>query len=243
MSVNYNKQARLWRRNTPQHRSDFCGRPEVFEIFKALGRGKIVLDLGCGEGYFSRKISKIAKKVVGIDSSEAMIELTRKSCPKNNTYVVGDVKNMSIFKDSTFNLCIGNYITNYLKVAELPKFYKEIARVSKSGGKFILLMPHPIFELVTDFGEAVRYKKSGYDYLDSRDKFYAGKIKTITNITLPVGLYHTTLFDHFNALLNAGLRIIKIKEPVFSYAIARKYPLFKKMAGKVACLIIVGKKT
>lgn len=243
MSVNYNHQANAWKRNSPRHRSDFCGRPEVFEIFKALGRGKIILDLGCGEGYFSRKISGIAKKVVGIDSSEAMIELARKSYPKNNTYVVGDVKTMPIFKDSTFNLCVGNYITNYLKFTELPKFYKEIARVSKPGGKFILLMPHPVFELVTDFGKAVKYEIASYDYIKSRGKFFSGVARTIHNKTLSIGLYHSTFTDHFNAISGVGLKMIKIKEPVFSYAIARKYPLFKKMAGKIACLIIVGEKT
>lgn len=37
-------------------------------------RGKHVLDVGCGEGYFSRVIADMGASVIGIDFSEPMIE-------------------------------------------------------------------------------------------------------------------------------------------------------------------------
>ena len=41
--------------------------------------GKSVVDLACGEGFYTRRIRQAgAKRVLGVDLSEGMIELARK---------------------------------------------------------------------------------------------------------------------------------------------------------------------
>lgn len=47
--------------------------PVVFEYLGNLS-GKIALDAGCGNGYLSRKLAKTAKKVVGVDFTEGLID-------------------------------------------------------------------------------------------------------------------------------------------------------------------------
>jgi SAM-dependent methyltransferase len=237
MTIDYNNQATKWHRNEPKHRSDFCGRPEVYQIVKALGKNKVILDIGCGEGYFTRQIRTIADRIVGLDLSEEMIRLAEKD--ERIEYHIGDAREMP-FEDSAFDLCVGNYITNYFKPDELPKFYKELARVTKD--KFVLLMPHPIFELTTDYGEAIQYEIDEYDYIESRGKLYKAKLKTVQGDTLEVGLFHSTLEDHFKAISSAGLRVNEIREPIFPREIAEKHNVFRKMGGKVACMILVGEK-
>ena len=245
MTIDYERQAIKWHRDEPKHNSDFCGRPEVFELAKVLSKGKEVLDAGCGEGYFSRKLADIAKSVTGVDLSEEMIRIAiekETQEKKGIQYHVGDVRNMYFLDNSSFDLCVGNYITNYLKPEELQQFYQELARVSKENGQFVLLMPHPVLELITDYGDARNYQVEEYDYIGSRGKLFKATLGTIQGDTFEAGLFHSTLEDHLNTISSAGLRINRIIEPIFPQEIAEKYPIFNKMGGKVTGMIIVGEK-
>ncbi|EKD24333.1 MAG: methyltransferase type 11 [uncultured bacterium] len=245
MTIDYDHQATKWHRDEPKHKSDFCGRPETYAIIESLGADQIVLDIGCGEGYFTRKIARIAKHVIGVDLSEEMIKLAiarEQIDTLGIDYRVGNAVDLISIKDSEIDLCVGTYITNYLNQEDLLKFYKEISRVTKSRGKFILLMPHPILELITDFGDAAKYEIDTYDYIKSRGKQFKAKLKTVQGDFFEVGVIHTTLQDHFTAILNAGLKVLNIKEPVFPEEIADQYALFNKIRGKVACMIIIGEK-
>ncbi|MBW2992072.1 class I SAM-dependent methyltransferase [Candidatus Woesearchaeota archaeon] len=245
MVVDYDGQAMKWHRDEPKHHSDFCGRPEIFEMFQKVGKGKTVIDLGCGEGYFSRKMADIADKVIGVDSSKEMIRLAREREQKEKRgidYYWGLVDDMPSIQDSTIDIAVGNYITNYFRPEELPAFYKETARILKDNGLLLLLMPHPVFELTTDFGEAIRYDISEYTYRFSRGNFYTAKLATVQGDTLEVGLYHSTLQDHFDAMHSANIVVSAIREPVFPEKVAEKYPVFKEMAGKVACMILAAEK-
>jgi len=245
MTVDYNHQATKWHRDSSGPYGDFCGRPEIFNIIKTLGKEKTILDVGCGEGYFSRKIADISNHVVGVDLSREMIYLAverEKQEKRGIKYHIGNAKDMSFLTDSTFDLCVGNYIANYFKPDELPQFYKELGRVIKDNGRFVLLMTHPVFELITDYGEAMQYEIDEYDYIKSRGKLFKAQLRTVQGNVLETGLYHSTLEDHFDAIAHAGLKVNKIKEPVFPQELSEKYPIFSKMGGKVVCMILVGEK-
>ena len=57
-------------------------------LLKILGdiKGKNILDLGCGPGFFSRMIAKKGGKVVGVDISKKWIQI----CKEDNK----DIKNI-----------------------------------------------------------------------------------------------------------------------------------------------------
>ena len=239
----YGGQAAEWHRDEPKHHSDFCGRPEVFELFRELGQGKTVLDLGCGEGYFARQMAPVASRVVGVDRSKGMVGLAverEQQEPQGIDYLFGDVRALP-FTDSTFDLCVGNYVTNYLHPEELEGFYNEIARVSKPGAPFILLMPHPFFELTSDFGEAIQTPADDFDYIRDRGKYFHTTLKTVQGGTFEVGIIHSTLEDH-SAAISAARLTAQIKELVFPEEIAKKYSVFAKLGGKVASMVLVGEK-
>lgn len=247
MAINYNIQAQKWHRDEPRHLSDFCGRPEVFALAKKLGKGKTIFDVGCGEGYFSRKMADFAKQIIGVDLSKTMIQLASEKEKQEKlgiNYFVGNVLNVSFIKNSTFELCVGNFITNYLTPAQLLTFYLELARVMKRGGNFILLMPHPVLALTTNYGEAAKYAKAKeFDYIKSRGKIFKAKVKTVKGDLLEIGYCHSTLEDHFRAILGAGLRVEQLIEPVFPAKEANKHSIFKTVAGQVTNMIIVGTKS
>ncbi|MGC9403275.1 class I SAM-dependent DNA methyltransferase [Vibrio genomosp. F10] len=72
MANEWDKYAKTW--EDEQATSEFAS--HVFEQLTQLTnlKGKHVLDFGCGTGLLSHKMSSIAKDIVALDSSEAMIE-------------------------------------------------------------------------------------------------------------------------------------------------------------------------
>ena len=57
--------------------------PGILEIFARNGmRGGLVVDLGCGSGLWAGELTRAGYRVLGIDISEAMVELARRRAPE-----------------------------------------------------------------------------------------------------------------------------------------------------------------
>lgn len=107
MKTDYDHQAELWARDEPKTLSDFVARGAVIGMCKEKANGKVVLDLGCGEGYLARKIAGIAKRVIAVDSSPEMIKVALRQTTSVE-YYVRDATNVDIIPDSYVDLCVGS---------------------------------------------------------------------------------------------------------------------------------------
>lgn len=121
---------------------------EWYSYHKLLGdiSQKSVLDLACGEGYYTRRIKKMAAAtVVGVDISEKMIELAKqqeKNDPLGIDYFIGDV--MLIGKIGSFDLVVASYLLNYSRTKEqLLKMCRTISINLNSGGRFVSINNNP----------------------------------------------------------------------------------------------------
>ncbi len=57
--------------------------PGILEIFARNSiRGGLVVDLGCGSGLWAKELIKAGYRVLGIDISDAMVELARRRAPE-----------------------------------------------------------------------------------------------------------------------------------------------------------------
>ena len=94
---------------------------DVCTYFTLLGElvGKSILDLGCGEGFYTRRFKqKGAARVVGVDISTKMIELAREEEarePLGIEYIVGDVQ--EIGQIGSFDLVVASYLLNCAQTA------------------------------------------------------------------------------------------------------------------------------
>ncbi len=103
---------------------------------------KSLLDLACGEGFFTRKIKhKGAARVVGVDISPKMIELARREEaqePLGIEYIVCDV--LKLVKIGSFDLVVASYLLNYAQTKEeLLKMCQTIYANLKPGGRFVTI--------------------------------------------------------------------------------------------------------
>ena len=99
---------------------------EIAKKLINLSKNDRVLDLGCGTGLITEKISKKVDSIVGLDLSEEMI---KNSIKRNNiSYVVGNAKKLP-FENNEFDK-----VVSFTVIQDIDKWdyvLKEIKRVSK----------------------------------------------------------------------------------------------------------------
>jgi len=121
---------------------------EAYTLFELLGdvTGLSVLELACGEGFYTRQIRKAgAATIIGIDLSPAMIALAREEeerSPLGCEYDVGDATKLA--KPEKYDVVFGAYLLNYASSPEMLKdFAMSIFNHLKPGGRFIGINDNP----------------------------------------------------------------------------------------------------
>lgn len=112
--------------------------------------GKSVLDLACGDGFFSRLIKdQGAEKVVGVDISATMINRARELEAQNAQpieYHVGDVAELPKFGD--FEIVFGGFLLHCSpNVETLYRMAKKIRANMKDDGLFVAFNENPFFPM------------------------------------------------------------------------------------------------
>ena len=93
--------------------------------------GEKVLELGCSSGF----LTKYLGKVTAIDTSEKMLEITKKKNP-SATCLHADMFEMP-FKNGSFDKVVTMRVWNHLDKDDLRKALKEVKRVLKPNGFLI----------------------------------------------------------------------------------------------------------
>lgn len=109
---------------------------------------KVVVDLGCGTGFFSIPFADKAKKVVGIDNSQSQLDLAVRH--EHVEYVRGD-----IFVDTLPNgdIFIVPFVANYAPTLPvLEHFFQSMHRSLLPNGTIILVVDLPNNKELKRFG-------------------------------------------------------------------------------------------
>src|SRR5215472_638190 len=111
---------------------------EAFTLLRLIGdpTGKTVIDIACGEGFYTRLIRRRgAAKVSGVDLSEKMIGLARASEAQQQLgidYMVGDGLNLGV--EAQYDLAVAAYFLNYAHdCEELDAMCRGVACCLKKG--------------------------------------------------------------------------------------------------------------
>ena len=145
-------------------RLPFRDHVERYTLFETIGnvRNAHVLDLACGDGYYTRLLKEAgASSVTGVDLSAEMIRLARKAeigRPLGCSYVCADAADFR--PTEPVDLVVAAYLLNYAKTSsELVRFCSMCRESLRPGGRFVGVNDNP---LILPDG-SVSYFKYGFD--------------------------------------------------------------------------------
>lgn len=192
ITANYNTIAKDW--DVSRYRPS----PIKIKLLKAVKKGMIVGDIGCGNGLIIPEVLKNgAKKYFGLDISSGLIKIAK------NKYTAEIKKGIVELKvGNALKLPYGNnkfdVIFSFAVMHHLPdqenhlKFLREINRVLKPGGKAVIINWNLLNKKTSDKFQIkeklVKTKKEGYN---ERDVFVGWKatpgkdIKRFIHIFIP----------------------------------------------------------
>ncbi len=114
----------------------------VRKLLKGIGTRAKVLDLGCGNGYFSHEIAKLGFEVHGVDRSESGIRIARESFPELQFWVEDAEKAIipHLFSAETFDLVVSTEVVEHLY--DPRQFVENVFHLLKPSGQFIVSTPY-----------------------------------------------------------------------------------------------------
>lgn len=181
---------------------------------KKLGevKGKYILDLGCGEGGYSRALAQKGAAVTSADCSVAMIDYAKKKAQEEGltiSHCVVNATELNNLSENHYDIVLCSMML--MDVEKLDRTLQEIHRVLKPGGTVFISILHPCFK-----GKETKWiKDSGSievlvsDYHNPKE--WVGEIK---GINAPILYRHRTLSDYVKAFVKSGFHIIDMNEPI-----------------------------
>lgn len=169
--------------------------------------GKSAIDIGCGEGRFSRLLSRLGATVTGVDLTETFIERAR-SLSNGETYLLGNAETLQGIESNIYDIAV-----SYIVLVDLLDFRSAINaayRILRPGGRFVICNIHPMRSSVSGGWIKQGDKKLFYpvdNYTDEGPREFAWFGRTFVNM-------HHTLSSYIGAFLDAGFTLCALHEPV-----------------------------
>lgn len=234
----WNENAKIWTQLSDAG-CDICrdlfNSPMFFELLPDIA-GKTGLDIGCGNGYQTRKLASLGAKMTGIDICEAFLE-TAKDASKNITYLNCNATKTP-FEDNYFDFATA--IMSLMDMTDPVAAIKEAFRVIKPGGFFQFNICHPNTDM--------QYRRVAFDenynvigltvggYYNAKpaiDEWMFGSASEEIRQVLPVfkiPCVRLTLAQWVNSLVETGFVIERMGEPYPTPEIVKEYPQLKAAA-------------
>ena len=122
--------------------------PNLLRILD-IKKGMIMIDVACGQGFFSREFAKSGARVYGSDIAPELIKLAEKNTPPSLrpkiTYQTSPSDNLSFIKSGSVDAVV--IVLALQNIEKVKETISECFRVSKSGGRLVLVLNHPAFRI------------------------------------------------------------------------------------------------
>lgn len=177
-------------------------------------RARRVLDLGCGEGGYSRELARRGAQVVGVDGSARLVQVARERAAAEGLavdYRCANAKALEGIALASFDLVLASM--SLMDVEDYPGAVREAHRVLISGGELLLSLTHPCFS--APVSEWVR-DPAGRPRYFAVDRYFertAWDSRIAPAVRAPVMRRHRPLEDYVGALLQAGFVLREFREP------------------------------
>jgi ubiquinone/menaquinone biosynthesis C-methylase UbiE len=186
--------------------------PNLLRVL-ALKEGDTLLDIACGQGFFTREFAQAGAKVVGADIAQKLITEAKKLSPKTIQYYVAPADNLNFAKSGTYDAA--TIVLAIQNIKNIDGAFAEAKRVLKPGGRLVLVLMHPAFRnpryTSWGFDEETKQQYRRVDaYLSAHSSellVHPGKTNSPKTIS-----YHRSLQDFSKVLFKSGFSITRLEE-------------------------------
>ncbi len=186
--------------------------PNILRLLD-IKNGEALLDLACGQGFFSREFFRAGAEVIGVDISKELINIAKKNSPKEIKFITASADDLSFLSaESVSKITIILAIQN---IENLNGVLKECVRVLKPKGKLFLVMNHPAFRIPKqsswgwDEENKVQYRRIDEYLSESKVKIQMHPGDNPSEHTLS---FHRPLQVYFKALRKNGFYVEGLEE-------------------------------
>ena len=170
-------------------------------VLREMAENKII-DVGCGEGWLTRSMTKMGKTAVGIDAIETLLANARSKGPESFFRIsYEDIMAGKQIPEGPYDVAVFNFCLYQEK--GLGKLLRNTKRSLKKNGKIVIQTLHPYFLL----NNKLEYKSQT---ISDSWKGLPG------NFSDGHQWYARTFEDWLSVISKAGMRIMNLKETVDS---------------------------
>ena len=213
--------------------------PNFFTLLPAL-QNKIVLDIGCGIGDFAAYcIYQGAKQVTGIDISSNMITNAKKRhIHERLSFEQVAFEDMTV-PNGTIDFISSSLAFHY--IADFQLLIKKISTALCKGGILLFSLEHPIVTANRGTENWITNEEGNYLHF-AVDNYQDEGLRTQNWLVDNVIMYHRTMSTILNTLIENGLQIEKVIEPIPTKEALRKLLSLNKEFRRPSFLIVRAKK-
>lgn len=196
--------------------------PNLMRVL-AVKRGERVLDIACGQGFFTRALSEAGAAATGADISKELVALASKTS-RCIPYHVAPSHELSFAKDGSYDTAL--IVLAIQNIEKMTETFAEASRVLTPSGRLVLVLNHPAFRVLKHsswgYDEAARVQYRRVDRYLSGEKVLVDMHPGQRNSEHTVS-YHRSLQDISKALRKSGFAITRMEEWI-SHRISGKGP-------------------
>jgi SAM-dependent methyltransferase len=163
----------------------------AYRLAATLGRGRRMLEIGCGSGYGAYYLAHMAARVTAVDSDASVIARAQERFRRSNLeYRAGDGRSLGL-PDGSFDVVGTFQVIEHIPEPQLVAFVRELARMIAPDGAVII----STLNLERNRKPGHPYEKPGFH----EKEFTAPELRSLLERVFPVvelrGL-HPTLRHH-----------------------------------------------
>ena len=179
-----------------------------------VGKGKLFLDIACGEGSFAQMIAKQGGDVMGLDAAPALVRRAQMKNVKNAEFVVANAEHFADrvgdkkFDGAACILAVQN-------IKNMEGLFQSAAQVLKRDASLVIVLNHPAFRIP---------RQTAWGFEEERKLMYRRVDSYMTPNGIPIAMhpgdapsmktlsFHRPLSAYITALADAGFVVDAMEE-------------------------------
>ena len=181
--------------------------------------GNKIADIACGQGFFSFAFAQKGAEVIGCDIGEKLIKIANDQIEKakmSNVEFFVCPANKTTIADSSIDTVVINLALQ--NIEDLNGTIKEMARILKPNGKFVLTLNHPNFRIPErsswqwDDKTNTQYRRIDGYMSETNSKIDMNPGENDSTKKQFTYSFHRPLQNYFKSLTKNGFAITRLEE-------------------------------